>query len=165
MRIEEKNGNLVVTDFNDLEAFKIARAVEKDGIEFYAKLVTRVPEGEPKNVLAFLIGEEKKHLRLFEGLMFKLSEGKQDPFEEDDLLGSMDFGIFRPYKDINELENILESPKKALRLGLIIEDKSIRFYELCKMRVSGADTKKVLDEIIQEEWKHKQLLENIQGKV
>ena len=39
MRIEEREGEIVISSFNELEAYKIATKIEKDGIDFYAKLI------------------------------------------------------------------------------------------------------------------------------
>lgn len=35
MKVEEKNNKLVITDFNEIDAYKIAYKVEKDGLDFY----------------------------------------------------------------------------------------------------------------------------------
>lgn len=147
MRIEEKEGNLVITDFNELEAYKIACKIEADGIDFY----------KSKEVFNFLLAEEQKHLKLFNELLFKLKEGREDSFEGDDLLSTIDYGIFMPVKKIN-------SPREALQLGIIIEDRSIKFYEFCKDRVSSNTAKKEISNIISEEHKHKELLEEMLKK-
>jgi len=165
MHIEEKDGSLVIVDFNELGAYKIACKIEKDGIDFYKKLSGKITQDKPKEILTFLLNEEKKHIKLFEELLFKMRQKKEDGFEEDDLLGTIDYGIFQPYQDSKELENILDNPKKALKLGLIIEDKSIKFYESCRDHVSVEETKKEISNIIQEERRHKQLLEDIQNKL
>jgi len=49
-------------------------------------------------------------------------------------------------------------------LGIIVEDKSIRFYSLCKAQVSSSSVKEELENIIAEEARHKQLLKNIAVK-
>ena len=161
MRIEEKNGNLVITDFNELEAFKIASKIEKDGIHFYEKLAGRVTSMRVRDTLNVLATQERDHLEFFEGELFKLRERQDDRFEEDDLLTSIDYGIFQPYQGIGELEKALDAPRKALRMGIIIEEKSIRFYESCRDRVSSRGTKEGLVRIIEEEREHKRLLEDM----
>jgi rubrerythrin len=161
MRIEEKQGKLVVTDFNEFEAYRIASKIERDGIEFYEKLSNNAGQKELKNALRFLLQEEKKHLKFFEGCLSLLREEKEDISEDEDLLSSMDYGIFKPYQSITELENILKDSRKAIRLGLVIEDRSIEFYKNCEGKISTPVTKKEISRIIEEEKRHKELLENI----
>lgn len=151
MRIEEKEGNLVITDFNEIEAYKIACKIEADGISFYKKFLSEFSEVD------FLLKEEQKHLKLFNELLFNLKEKKEDSFEGDDFLSTIDYGIFMPVKKIN-------SPREALQLGIIIEDRSIKFYEFCKDKVSSNTAKKEISNIISEEHKHKELLEEMLKK-
>jgi len=165
MKIEEKNGQLVIVDFNEVEAYKISCKVEKDGISFYRKLKDKVDKPEVKETLDFLIGEENRHLKFFQDCLYEAREKKDDYFEDDDLLSYMDFGVFQPYKNINELENILSDLNKALRLGMVVEDKSIKFYQLCRDSVSSEETRKELSNIIEEETKHKKLLESIINRI
>jgi rubrerythrin len=70
----------------------------------------------------------------------------------------MDFGIFKPDQGSLELENISDNILKVLRLGVSVEDKSIKFYGACQENVSSQDTKRELANIIAEEKKHKDLL-------
>jgi len=164
MKIEERNGRLTAVDFDEIDAYKIACAVEKEGIWFYQKLKDKIDKPRAKEVLSFLIEEERKHLRLFEEQLFKVRAGKEDDFEDDSLLSSMDFGIFKPYKDVEELENVLTDINRALKLAIIIEDKSIKFYELCRDNVSQEVARQELENIIEEEKEHKALLESILKK-
>ena len=73
----------------------------------------------------------------------------------------MDYGIFHPYQDIKDLSEILNDEKKALRLGIALEDKSIKFYEACMNHVSSPQAKTALQNIIEEENKHKSIFENL----
>lgn len=161
MKIEEKNGQLVIVDFNELEAYKIACKIEEDGLHFYKKLMEKISGDAPKSALAFLIKEEEEHLKFFEESLFKLEEKEEDSFEGDDLLSTMDYGVFRPYEDSQELEKILSDMNRTLHLGIVIEDKSIKFYEFCKRKVKDKKVKAEISKIIKEERKHKQHLEDM----
>jgi rubrerythrin len=55
----------------------------------------------------------------------------------------------------------LTNSKKAFKLGVAIEDKSIQFYQACKNSIIAEDTKRELDSIISEEKKHKALFESL----
>jgi len=159
VKIKTEDNKIVITDFDEFDAYKIAEKIEKDGLWFYKKVAASIENEKVKETLGFLRTEEQKHLKFFEERLFALRERKEDPLEEDDLLDSMDFGIFEPYQNIEELESVLTEPKKALKLGLIIESKVIQFYESFKKHISCVATKTEIDSIIREEKKHKLLIE------
>ncbi|MCX6357736.1 MAG: ferritin family protein [Candidatus Aureabacteria bacterium] len=161
MRIEEKNGDLVIVDFDEVEACRIACRIERDGVRFYTRLANGQVSPAMREVLGELASQESEHLDYFGGRLAKLREGREDGFEEDDLLGSIDYGIFQPYQDMEELQGILKKPAQALRLGIIVEDKSIRFYESCAAQVVSPGTRDELRRIAGEERRHKQLLEGL----
>jgi rubrerythrin len=161
MKFEEKNGKLIISSFDILDIYKIASKVEKDGIVFYKKLVNKVDDPKTKETLEFLLKQEDKHLKFFQDCLYKVKETGEDNFEEDDLLGSMDFGVFWPYQNIEELDKALANTKKAFKLGLAIEDKSIKFYQACKNNIKDENIILELDNIIEEEKKHKALFESL----
>ncbi len=161
MRIQEKNGNFEVVDFDAVEAYKIACKIEADGLEFYSYLQKSVSAEPARKMLAHLLQEEQKHLSLFENRLSALRQRTSDLSEDDDLLSSMEYGIFQPYKNIEELALVVRDPAKALRLGLKVEDMSIRFYEACRNNVAASKAKDEISLIIKEEQKHKKLLQEI----
>ncbi|MCX6354936.1 MAG: ferritin family protein [Candidatus Aureabacteria bacterium] len=161
MRIEDKGGSLVIVDFDELEAYKIASKIERDGIEFYTKLAGRVAKRKPRGALELLATQERDHLDFFHQQLSRLRQVKEDNFEEDDLLSSIDYKIFQPYQGIAELEKILDTPRKALRLGVIVEEKSIDFYEFCIKKVTSPEAQAEIARIIEEERQHKKTLEDM----
>lgn len=161
MRIEEKAGKLIISDFDEFEAYRIASKIEQDGIDFYGSLLAAITEAKVKDGLNFLLGEERKHLAFFEKCLSALRRAKDDPSEDNDLLSSMDYGVFQPYQAMKGFKEALGHPQKALRLGIKIEDNSIKFYESCAENVSSPDTKKEISAIIGEERNHKRILEQM----
>lgn len=159
MRIEEKEGSLVIVDFDGLEAYKIAVGIERDGVRFYKGLAARVAKPAARETLELLASQERDHLSFFQKQIQLLRLEREDAFEEDDLLGSLDYGIFRPYQGMEGLEKILSTPEKALRLAVIIEDRSVQFYEACLARVTSGEARRELASIVDEERRHKKLLE------
>jgi rubrerythrin len=159
MRIEERAGSLVVVDFDDLEACKIAVRIEKDGMAFYEALAAGMSDAEVRGQILSLAGQERDHPVFFEGELARLRETKEDLFEEDDLASSLEYGIFAPYRD---LADALETPRKALRLGQLVEARSVQFYEACRGRVSSDETKRQLDRIIAEERLHARKLKEME---
>lgn len=158
MRIEELDGKLEVVDFNEFQAYRIACTIEKDGVQFYEKLLSKIERPELKETFEYLIREEKEHVKFFENCLNQLREKNEELSEDDDLLSSIDFGIFRPFKDETELEKIINDIPKVLSLGVIIENKTISFYKACMENVSSDNTKKELANIVAEETKHKEKL-------
>jgi rubrerythrin len=161
MRIEEKEDKLVIVDFNELEAYKIASKIEEDGIRFYERLTEGVRDENIKGRLRFLLEEERKHLIFFKESLYRMQERTEDAFEEDNLLSYIDYAIFQPYQSIDDMADKIDDVKKALRLGVIVEEKSIKFYQACKDNISSAQTESELQNIINEENRHKALLESI----
>ncbi|MDD5584024.1 MAG: ferritin-like domain-containing protein [Candidatus Omnitrophica bacterium] len=161
MRIEERHGKFVVSDFDEFEAYRIACTIERDGIRFYGLLAKNTKDQKITQTLDFLLGEEKKHLVFFEGNLNALRVATEDRHEDNDLLGSMDFGVFKPYQDMSDLNNIVTDSKKALALSVAVEDMSIRFYQGCYAAISSTAVKTQLKRIIEEEEKHKKLFEEL----
>lgn len=164
MKIQEKNGQLQIVDFNELDAYKIASKIEKDGISFYQNLVNGLKDKGAKEKIQYLLREEKQHLSFFEGCLSKVGENTEDGFEDDDLLSYMDYGIFQPYEHMSQMKDIIDDVDKALDIGIIVEDRTVKFYQACKDKVASKPTQKELQNIINEEEKHKELLLNMLSK-
>ncbi|MCX5657782.1 MAG: hypothetical protein NTZ48_06120 [Candidatus Omnitrophica bacterium] len=96
MKIADKKGKLVISDFNEFDAYRMASKVENDGIDFYRKFLGSVSSKDIAEAIGFLVQEEKNHLKFFQECLDALRQGKEDPSEDNDLLESMDYGIFLP---------------------------------------------------------------------
>lgn len=155
MKIEEKGGKFIIVDFNELDSYKIACKIERDGVDFYQRILDNERNRDAIKGPEFLIKEEKEHLKLFERRLLEVKQRIEDNFEEDDLLNYMEYCVFRPYQQIGGLSDKIDDAGKALRLGVAIEENSIRFYKACRDKVSSAGAKKELGNIIEEEKGHK----------
>jgi len=165
MKIENKNNTLVITDFDEIEAYIIACKIEEDGIHFYKKMRERERSPEVIKIIDFLIKEEQKHLKLFTSRLYELRENSDNDYDENDLLTSADYGIFKPYNDAEGLEKAINNEKRALSLGVIIENKSIEYYTVLLKSVSDKKAKSEIANIIEEEKHHKELLESLIKKI
>jgi rubrerythrin len=161
MKIEEKDGKFVITDFNEAEAYKIASKVEQDGIDFYTKVLTEATDPQVKEKMNYLINEEKKHLKFFQQRLFEISKDKSSGFEEDNLLGYMDYQVFKPFRDAKDLPENIKDAKTALNLGVIAETSSINFYLSLRDQVTSPEAKNQLFVIIEEEKSHRELFEQL----
>ncbi|MBI4684338.1 MAG: ferritin family protein [Nitrospirae bacterium] len=59
---------------DELEAFKIAMSMEKEGVEFYKKSAEGAKTGKEKNLFERLIKEEQQHYDIFANTYFFLSD-------------------------------------------------------------------------------------------
>lgn len=158
MRVEERDGTLVVSGFDDLQACKIAVRIERDGIAFYEALASKMPDTATRGTILSLADQEREHLDFFEGELSRIREEKEDPFEEDDLASFLDYGIFAPYRD---LADAVETPRKALKLGHLVEERSVQFYEACRGMASAGGARRQLGRIIEEERRHARTLKGM----
>ncbi len=65
---------------------------------------------------------------------------------------------------MKEIKDLVDDLEKVLDLGVLIEDKSIKFYQACRDKVSSAKAKSELKNIIDEENRHRVLLEEMLDK-
>ena len=42
MKIEQKGNSFIITNFDEIEAYKVACKIEKEGLKFYKKLAENV---------------------------------------------------------------------------------------------------------------------------
>ena len=161
MRIEEKNGQISVADFNEFQAYKIACKVEQDGVGIYNYLNRRVEEPALRDMFAFLSQQEEEHYRYFKKRVDDLvRENRKEKNEKyDNLINLMELKIFPSYQDIIKLAESVDNEKDLLVMAIDIESKSISFYEACRENIDSPDIKKELEHIIEEENHHKELLQ------
>jgi len=165
MKIGNKNDKLVVTDFDEIEAYIIACKIEEDGIHFYKKMLESEKSPKIIEILDFLVKEEQRHLKLFNSRLYELCENSDTDYDENDLLTSIDYGIFKPYKDAENLGKVINNEKRALSLGIIFENKSVEYYTVLSENVSEEKARSEIANIIEEEKHHKEILENLLKKI
>ncbi|MDP3142936.1 MAG: ferritin family protein [Candidatus Omnitrophota bacterium] len=164
MKIDYAKGQMAITDFDPLEAYKIARKIEKDGIEFYQKLQSQNFSPDITQALGFLLSEEKRHLRLFEDKISELRKNIEDGFEEEALVDFLDSKVFAPFDSLKNLDKYISDRLKVLKLGAAIEKNSISFYQACLNNLQAASAKRDLEFLLKEENAHLAILENLLSK-
>jgi rubrerythrin len=161
MKIEEKDGSFIITDFNESEAYKIASKIEEDGISFYSQVLAQTQNPQVKEKVQYLLEEEKKHLKFFQKRLYEISESKCDANDEDNLLSYMEYEVFKPFREAKDLPESIKDAKTALNIGIIAENSSINFYLALKEQVSSFETKEELAQIIEEEKRHREIFERL----
>jgi len=164
MKIDYIKNQIVITDFDSLEAYKIARRIEKDGIDFYQKLQSQNLSADITQALGFLLSEEKRHLKLFEDKIFELRKDTVDGFEEEALVDFADSKVFAPFDSLKNLDKYINDKSKALKLGTAIEKNSINFYQACLNNLQTNAAKRDLEFLLKEENSHLAILENLLNK-
>lgn len=147
-------GEVLLSDFNALQAYKIARKLEKDGIDFYSKVLETSGDKELNSAIKYLIESEKDHLSFFQARISQLQAEAVDGFEEEDVTDFIDSSIFRP-EELAQRESIdFAEPESALNYGVIVETKSVSFYSAMLENVTDEAAREAVQAIIAEEKKH-----------
>lgn len=166
-----------MTDYDGIEALiEEALIKEAHGYQFYVTLAQQCGDGSDTNLtLTRLATEEVKHfgvlaeiLAAFEesGDLISLDEAETrlQPFKPtlQKLLGFVDQpfagdeDVYRRARDI--AEGAACSLDDGLAVGIEVEKKSIEYYQKLKEQADGALVG-VLDQLIEDEHRHKDLLE------
>jgi len=157
MKIEYRGDEIIISDFKPVEAYKIARRLEAEGINFYKVLLETIQDAATKRSIELLLSEEKWHLKTFE----KKIEELAGPFEESTVVDEIDTKVFGSFGEPIDLAAIVKDRKRAFELGVLFEKRSINFFEVCRSKTTDASTKKAFEGIIKEEEKHLRLLKEM----
>lgn len=144
--------------FSVLEVLKIAISLEEDGVKFYNEFAEKA-EGETKEILLKLAKDEEQHTSVFQAMYNKL----EDVNKIDDYLFSEEIdAFFHSYVKDVAFQNILKensTVEQAISFAINTEKESIEYYEKL-LEYAHKDVKEVLERLIEEEKKHKKILEN-----
>lgn len=159
MKIEYKGDEIIISDFKPVEAYKIARRLEVEGIGFYNLFLSgpAAKSDDTRKAIESLIAEEKKHFALFNQKVEEMA----GPFEEDSVVDEVDTKVFGTYDEPADLVSIVKDRKKTLQVGMLFEKRSINFFKICLEKTTDASTKSAFGEIIKEEEKHFQILKDM----
>jgi len=144
---------------NVKDAIKTAIQMEKDGYSFYKKAAAQTSSEMGKTIFEGIAKDEQTHLEVFQK-MFEETVGKT---EWDELVQSSkkyaDLPIFP--KDLKTADGIEPDANEldALNFAMNSEKEAIDFYNKIRDSLSVDEVIKILDEIIEQEKNHYQILE------
>jgi rubrerythrin len=144
---------------NVKDAIKTAIQMEKDGYSFYQKAAAQTSSDMGKTVFKSLAADELLHLEVFE----KLFNEKVGKTEWHDLVNTskkyVDIPIFP--KDLKKLEGANPDINEidALHIAMDSEQKAIEYYTEIREKSSDDEVNKIIDEIINQEKNHYNILE------
>lgn len=147
-----------VSRFSDVEAAKIAVALEKDGRAFYLAVAENALDSTTRRLLLHLAEAEAMHQARFEALEQKLLLGGgsywDDPDVTEYIRALVDTKVFPRHYDPRALAERLSNEKAVFEFALQIEKDSVLFYGAAAEHTGDASTRAVFGEIRKEEEKH-----------
>jgi rubrerythrin len=145
------------------EIYDLGIRIEKNGELFYRKAIKRFSDERLKSLLARLVDDEVKHQEFFARKKEDLKDKPEDPEMEEtasaifqDILGDQTFSL----KETNPSD--LKSEEELLNLAIEFEKDTVIFYEMLTPLVTGSQTLNGLEEIVQEEKRHIEMLQALQ---
>lgn len=143
--------------FSGRELAEIAIGMERNGIAFYDVLVRSTENAEIRAVYDYLVGEERKHLALFQQ-MLPAVEGYKVPevYTEDYALylkALIESRVFSDEAMARAGAEELSSDAEALDIALALEKESILFYSEMRGLVRKQE-QEVVNRVIDEERSH-----------
>jgi len=144
---------------NVKDAIKTAIQMEKDGYDFYNKAAAQTSSDMGRDFFKSLAADELLHLEVFQKL-FDEQVGKN---EWHDLVNTStkytDIPIFP--KDLQKIEGANPGTNEidALRIAMDSEQRAIEWYTKIREKTSDDQVNEILDEIINQEKNHYNILE------
>ncbi|MFH0771772.1 MAG: ferritin family protein [Candidatus Omnitrophota bacterium] len=157
MKIAYKGEEIILYDFEPLEAYNIARKLELEGINFYTIFAAHCDNKETKAAIEYLLLEERDHLRIFENKIVAFG----GPFEEMSVADEVDTTVFGSFGESVDLIEIVKTKNKAIDSGILFEKRSISFMESCLEKTVNSETREAFEDIIKEERRHIDILRGI----
>ena len=154
MKVDFSGDEIKIFDFDELEAYRIARKMERDGVHYYTRMVEEISQREIREVVEMLISDEKKHLRLFEDKIEGICHELEASDEDETLADIVDSGSMDILKDSEQVAGVLCDPQEALRLGISTEKRSVAFYNQLIENTQDESGRAALAAIIAEEEEH-----------
>lgn len=144
---------------NVKDAIKTAIQMEKDGYSFYQKAAAQTSSDMGKTVFKSLAADELLHLEVFEKL-FNEKVGKEEWYNLVNTSNKYaDIQIFP--KDLKQVEGVNPDTNEidALRMAMDSEQRAIDYYTKIRDCSSDDEVNKIIDEIINQEKNHYNILE------
>lgn len=149
-----------VNIFNDLEAIKLAIAIEERGERFYSQSVPRVEDEEARSLLQKLAEDEKEHKAVFEGIYQDFLKGK-DGFDDEYLydqdvtayFNALAYSLVFPEEEAQDAMK-LQTLEDVLRFGVQIEKDSILLYTQLIISSKLPEAKDAFRRLLKEEKQH-----------
>ena len=151
--------------FSAAELLDMAIKLEKNGEAVYRNAISKVVKPELIAMLEWMADEEVKHADFFSKLKLELEANRAKPFMAemsrelfDDILGDKNFSL----KEVDF--SLIENSDDLIAIFIEFEKDSVIFYKVLEAFVEDPGARKQLKNIIEEENRHIQNLQEYIGK-
>ncbi|MGI6141891.1 MAG: ferritin family protein [Caldicoprobacterales bacterium] len=150
------------SNFNDLEALKIAIQIERRGEVFYEKSMYLAPNDSVSQMLAELAEQERDHAATFQEIYNELSQHKQN-FDDEYLYNPevsaylramVETSVFPSDELQEEIMRDIKDITDVLAIGIQAEKDSILFYTEMIINARYIEAKDAFRRLLKEEKKH-----------
>ena len=154
--------DIIISDFDELEVLKIAMKIEADGEKYYKSVLNKTSDERVKRTFKRLAEDEISHYEKFKGMFEVELRGRNiDPDSvdsEEGLFTYFETGIFNADAEA-------KSVKDAVLNGEIVELRSILFYKELLKKSKTEGNRQMLNEIIEQEQMHLNILKSWEAAV
>ena len=162
MEIKIGKEDLIISDFDELEVLKIAMKIELDGEKFYTSVLNKTSDERVKRTFKRLAEDERAHYEKFKGLFeVELRNRGVEPDSVDSEEGLFTYVKTGIFSDNAEAKNV----KDAVLSGEIVELRSILFYKELLKNSKSDGNKQMLNEILEQEQMHYNILKSWEAAV
>jgi rubrerythrin len=138
------------------DMYQLAVHIEQGSYDFYSQIIERSENPQVKNELISLRDEELKHKAFFQGqLESRATEVSGELSAKSRSWLDQEFA--KPMEQVLSTRELSKN-QQALQLGVRLEQKTIDLYEEMKAKSTEAGVLQDLQDIIDEEYKHKRKL-------
>jgi rubrerythrin len=150
--------------FSPYEIAQIAIGMEEDGFKFYNKAAEFAQDEKVRAIFLKLANDEIQHKDEFSEKEFAKYFGDVDDatIEMDSYIKQLfKTDVFPSIETARDYTEKIKSDKQAIELGMEQEKRAIKFYTELKKVVTLDKAKDAIEDLIQEETKHYQLLKEL----
>lgn len=139
-----------------MKILDFAMNVEKEAKELYEALALKAKEPELKRIFSLLAASEDEHHRAMESMKQGNTEAKADV-----AVLAEGKNVFRTLLQKEDLEQALAGDRDGFRHVMKAEEESIRTYEELAANTNDPAAKRLLNEIIEQEKEHLEVMVSI----
>lgn len=142
------------------DIYNIAIQIERNGEREYKKAAQKTDNEKMKALYTRMAKQEGEHASWFAKLLLQKPERNLNERELNEVSRNMLQDIIKDAKfpingkDLDEIDN----PAEALQFSIALEEDTIAFYQFLSDLIEDNETKKELQQIIQEEQSHAESL-------
>lgn len=151
--------------FTLAEIYDLGIRIEKNGEKFYRDAMKQAWSAPIVDMLKRLAEEEVKHVDFFEKRVDALKQKRENPLLDEmgasmlkDILGNQTFSL--KDTDVSTINNVND----LVAIAIEFEKDTILFYEMVGSFMTDEESRRELEEIIEEEERHVKLFEDYGNK-